>query len=196
MPRILILYGTTDGHTAKIARALAHTLISEGCAADVVDAKRGGAGVTPEPYDGVIVAASVHVGRYQRPVVHWAYRHAALLNDKPSAFLSVCMAVMDRRPESRREIATIMERFLGACGWQPAVRKLVAGATPFTRYNWLTRWIMRRIVAKAGGDTDTSHDVEYTDWADLKVFARDFAHRVGEGAPAPVETVPIPLPGY
>lgn len=190
MPRVLILYGTTEGQTAKIARVLADTLVAEGCAADIVDAGRGTDGVTPEPYDGVIVAASVHVGRYQRPVARWARVHAALLNDMPSAFLSVCMAVMDQRAEARSEIAAIMERFLRSCGWHPAVRKLVAGATPFTRYNWLTKWIMRRIVAKAGGDTDTRHDVEYTDWTDLKNFARDFARRATEVVHAPLETVP------
>jgi menaquinone-dependent protoporphyrinogen oxidase len=196
MPRVLILYGTTDGHTAKIARALAGALAGEGCATDVIDAGQRTAGVTPAHYDGVIVAASVHIGSYQRPVARWVRLHAPLLNAMPSAFLSVCLAVMEKRPEARSEVSAIMERFLKACGWQPAVRKLVAGATPFTRYNWVKKWIMRRIAAKAGGDTDTRHDVEYTDWGDLKAFARDFAHRVGEGAPAPVETVPIPLPGY
>jgi menaquinone-dependent protoporphyrinogen oxidase len=33
---------------------------------------------------------------------------------------------------------------------------------------------MRRIVAKAGGDTDTSRDYEYTDWNQVRGFARDF----------------------
>jgi menaquinone-dependent protoporphyrinogen IX oxidase len=29
---------------------------------------------------------------------------------------------------------------------------------------------MGRIVARAGGDTDTSRDYEYTDWAALRAF--------------------------
>jgi menaquinone-dependent protoporphyrinogen oxidase len=43
--------------------------------------------------------------------------------------------------------------------------------------------MMRRIVAKAGGDTDTSRDYEYTDWADVRTFAEEFA-RVALGARA------------
>ena len=35
--------------------------------------------------------------------------------------------------------------------------------------------MMQRIVAKAGGDTDTTRDFEYTDWNDLRSFAEDFA---------------------
>jgi menaquinone-dependent protoporphyrinogen oxidase len=34
---------------------------------------------------------------------------------------------------------------------------------------------MRRIVRKAGGDTDTSRDFEYTDWDDLRTFVNEFA---------------------
>jgi menaquinone-dependent protoporphyrinogen oxidase len=58
------------------------------------------------------------------------------------------------------------------------VIKFVAGALPYTRYNWLKRWIMRRIVAKAGGDTDTTRDFEYTDWEDLRAFARTFGRNL------------------
>ena len=61
--------------------------------------------------------------------------------------------------------------------------KTVAGALPYTKYGWLKKWIMRRIVAKAGGDTDTTRDYEYTDWNDVREFARAFAQRL-EGSHA------------
>jgi menaquinone-dependent protoporphyrinogen oxidase len=37
---------------------------------------------------------------------------------------------------------------------------------------------MRRISAKEGGDTDTSRDYEYTDWAAVDRFARELVTRV------------------
>jgi menaquinone-dependent protoporphyrinogen oxidase len=37
---------------------------------------------------------------------------------------------------------------------------------------------MKRIVASAGGDTDTSKDYEYTDWNDVRNFADVFGRRV------------------
>ena len=55
--------------------------------------------------------------------------------------------------------------------------KVVAGALQYTKYNWFIRWVMRRIVSRAGGDTDTSRDYEYTDWKDLELFAHEFASR-------------------
>jgi menaquinone-dependent protoporphyrinogen oxidase len=54
---------------------------------------------------------------------------------------------------------------------------MVAGALLYTQYGWLTRWFMKRIVTKAGGDTDTTRDYEYTDWNDLRTFAREFARK-------------------
>jgi menaquinone-dependent protoporphyrinogen oxidase len=46
--------------------------------------------------------------------------------------------------------------FLHGTGWQPAITQDVAGA--YAKYNWINRWLMKRIVGKAGGDTDTSRD--------------------------------------
>lgn len=174
MSRVLILFGTTDGHTRKVVAALREALRADGLDAFVTDAKHGVSTVVPEEYDGVIVAASIQGGHFPKPVVRWARTHAAQLNRMPTAFLPVCLAILEKRPEARRELNRIIDRFQQATGWRPEAVKFIAGALPYTRYNWLKRWIMRRIVAKAGGDTDTTRDFEYTDWEDLRAFARTF----------------------
>ena len=176
MSRILVLYGTTDGHTAKIARAFADTLRTRGADVDLVHA--GTSDPRPEEYEGVVVAASVHVGGYQRAVRRWVRAHARALAEKPTAFVSVCLGVLERNASTQRELKAIIDRFLARTGWRPTVTKVVAGALLYTQYNWITRWIMKRIVRKAGGDTDTGRDYEYTDWADLRSFAEEFRHRV------------------
>jgi menaquinone-dependent protoporphyrinogen oxidase len=178
MARVLILYGTTDGHTRKIATALREALVAEGVYAFVSDARYGTETVVAEDYDGVIVAASIHAGGFQRPVTRWVRKQAAELNRMPTAFLAVCLGILETRPEVRRTLDEIVDRFRRSTGWRPAVIKFVAGALPYTRYNWLKRWIMRRIVAKAGGDTDTTRDFEYTDWEDLRAFARTFGRNL------------------
>jgi menaquinone-dependent protoporphyrinogen oxidase len=37
---------------------------------------------------------------------------------------------------------------------------------------------MKRIAKKSGGDTDTSRDYEYTDWAALDRFLEQFAAEI------------------
>jgi menaquinone-dependent protoporphyrinogen oxidase len=172
MPRILILYGTTEGHTEKVARFLTNQLRWKGAIVHSVQA--GPADPDPGEYDAVIVAASVHAGGYQSAVVRWARAHAEALSGKPSAFVSVCLAVLQKDLKVQRELGAIVNRFEARTGWKPAQVKLVAGALPYTRYGWLKRMLMRRIVKKAGGATDVSRDHEYTDWDDLGTFAAAF----------------------
>lgn len=181
MSRVLVVYGTTDGHTRKVAEALWVALGEERCGVDVVEARGGSSAPDPEAYDGVIVAASIHAGGFQRAVRRWVGLHADTLNRKPSAFVSVCLAVLEKRPEAQQEVQAIMQRFLTSRGWRPTVRKAVAGALPYTRYNWFKKCIMKRIVAKGGGDTDTTRDFEYTNWDDVRAFGREFARRVAVG---------------
>ena len=178
--RILVLYGTTHGHTVKIADAIAKTLRSQGASADVIDADADWP--EPEDYAAVVVAASVNAGRYQRRVRRWVRANAAALNARPTAFVSACLGVLQRDPQVQQEVAAIMTRFLTASGWRPAATTTVAGALLYTRYNPLIRAVMKRIARKAGGDTDTSRDYEYTDWAALRAFAEDFGRRAAREA--------------
>lgn len=71
----------------------------------------------------------------------------------------------------------VVEKFIENTGWRPQRIELIAGALPYSRYNFLVRFIMRRISAKEGGDTDTSHDYEYTDWNAIDRFARELTQR-------------------
>ena len=176
MSRILIVYGTTSGHTAKVATALAQTLRERGSIVDVINAASR-SWPSPSGYNAVIVAASVHGGRFQRSIARWVRSYARDLNKKPTAFVTVCLAAVNAGTEEQQNIAKVMDRFFHETGWLPTIRKAVAGALLYTKYNWLTRWMMRRIVSRHHGDVDTSRDYEYTDWNDLAEFARDFHER-------------------
>ena len=174
MARILVFYGTTDGQTAKIAAAIGDELRAGGGIVDVVDAAGSGSTTRPDDYDAVIVAASVHASGYQKSVQRWVTRHSVALGGRRSAFVSVCLGVLEKKPEVDRALAEIRRKFFDATGWQPQTTHVVAGALLYRRYNFLKRWTMRRIVARAHGDTDTSRNYEYTDWDDVKAFARAF----------------------
>ena len=188
MARILVVYGTSEGHTAKVAGAVAETLRRTGAAADVYAADDPAP--APDDYYAVVVAASVHAGRYQRAVRMWVKAHGAVLARKPTAFVSVCLGVLQHDAKVERDLRAILDRFVAQTGWRPAAVKFVAGALPYTRYSWLQRVIMKRIVAKAGGDTDTRRDFEYTDWGDLRHFAEDFSHAL-PAASLPVGVYPL-----
>jgi menaquinone-dependent protoporphyrinogen oxidase len=178
MTRILVIYGTTDGHTRKVAECLGRMVRDEDPAIDVDIVHAGSVDVDPQDYDGIVVCASVHVGAYQRPVARWVRAHAGRLNRKRTAFVSVCLGVLQKDPKVDQDLDAIVKRFLAATGWQPARVKKIAGALLYRQYGLIKRWMMKRIVAKAGGDTDTSRNYEYTDWNDLRVFVGEFLRLV------------------
>lgn len=177
MKRVLIVYGTSEGQTEKIAQMIANTLAQAGVHTRVVRAGVNHAAV--QDFDGIIVAASVHIGRYQKPVIAWVRAHAHEFGARPTAFVSVCLGVLQKDdPKVAADLEAIVQGFCEATGWRPGAVKQVAGALLYTRYSFFTRWMMKRIVAKAGGDTDTTRDYEYTDWEDVRAFAVAFGRRL------------------
>ena len=172
--KVLIAYGTNEGQTARIAEYLADILRGHGLAADTLDLKRG-----PIPhlenYDGVIVGGSVHLGKHQPRVRSFVRENRTLLDRLPSAFFSVSMAAQDRGSAGRKEVVRYLFEFAHETGWRPIRVATFAGAVPYTRYGFFTRWIMRRIARSKGSpDLDTSRDYEYTDWEQVKRFGEEF----------------------
>lgn len=182
VPRVLVIYATTEGHSAKVAAAFGDTLRGEGLQVEVANAVD--APPDPEAFDAAVVVASVHAGDYRGELVDWARRHARALNDRSTAFASVSLGVLQNDPKVRKDLEEIRGRFLQRTGWVPTLSTDVAGALMYSRYNLVKRLMMKRIAAQAGGDTDTERDYEYTDWKALQSFARKFAGRIGRGSAA------------
>lgn len=187
-PRLLLVYGTRYGQTVKIVMRLAGMFGDLGCDVDVRDAAELAPLTTLAGIDGVIVAASVIMGRHQRSVERFVRHHRDDLDRVPSAFLSVSGAAASTRPDGPVTARRQLERFLEKTGWQPRLTSCVAGAISYTEYGALTRWIIRSIQSREGGPVDTTRDHESTDWVKLQRFAEAFAAllpRVPEAPAAP-----------
>ena len=173
MANVLIVYGTTEGQTAKIAhhigdagRRLGHDVTVQH-APEIGDEDLGA-------FDAVIVGGSLHEGRYQRAVRDFVERHKAFLASRPSAFFSVSLAAASHDPNEQAEARRIATEFVSRAGWAPKRIESFAGALKYTQYSWLKRSLMKYIAAKEGGDVDTSRDFEYTEWDEVTRFAEDF----------------------
>ncbi len=166
---ILILYGTTEGQTRKIARFMGDHLQSLGHRVTLADASDN----PPDPggFDRVIIGASIHIHKYQSAVQHYVTNYAPKLNSMPSAFFSVCLAVASDDEQEHLEAQKIMNDFLGQSGWKPLIREQFAGALLYTKYDFFKRMIMKMISKREGRTTDTSQDYEYTDWDAVRKFA-------------------------
>lgn len=168
----MIIYGTTEGQTRKIARFLEAEADAHGHQATQSNANEEPP--TPEEFDAVIVAASVHMHEYQGTIKHYIREHKDVLTQKRSAFISVSLTAASDEPESWRELEGITEEFLDDLGWEPNYVEQVAGALRYSKYSFLKTFVMRLIAQKTGRPTYTSDDYEFTDWDKLKEWLRQF----------------------
>jgi menaquinone-dependent protoporphyrinogen oxidase len=168
---ILIVFSTHDGQTEKIAHYLAARLRELGRRVDVMVATHPPAEVDLGRYRVVMIGAPVRMGKYPRAVVNFVRAHREPLSLMPSAFFSVCLAIASKNESDRRAAEELPERFFRATGWRPSHVATFAGALRYRSYNWLIRFIMKRIAKSEGASTDTTRNHEYTDWAAVTRFA-------------------------
>ena len=170
--KVLIVYATTEGQTRKIARFMENVLQEDGHQVVVSDAEADAP--SPEDFDSILLGASIHVHKYQKSLAKYIDNYRNLLNEKHSAFFSVCMAVARNDKSEHEAVYEMTHKFFEDNGWSPDSEVYFAGAVKYTKYNFIKRFIMRMISKKAGGAIDTSEDFEYTDWNQVKKFAIDF----------------------
>ncbi len=180
----LVIYATREGHTARIAEHLRETMEKRGMAVQLVDAAHLPENFRLADYQGALIAASVHSGKHEREMTQLVRKYREQLEAMPTVFLSVSLSeagVEDskRTPENRAKAAAdvqrLMDEFLAETQWHPSKIKAVAGALLYSKYNFFIRFIMKRIAAHEGGDTDTSRDYEYTDWTALDHLVDELA---------------------
>ena len=185
MTSILIAYGTSEGHTARIAQYLADLIGGAGHEAYPINVERTSA-PGPNGYGAVIVGASIHMGKHERCVLDYVRENRDALERLPSAFFSVSMAAHENTEAAQKEAYGYVEKFVQDTGWRPRTIGLFAGALLYTQYGFFKRWVMKKIARSKGSqDIDTSRDYVYTDWSRVKRFADEFLETlVREGVPS------------
>jgi menaquinone-dependent protoporphyrinogen oxidase len=174
--KLLLVYGTTEGQTQKISRFVADHLVRQGHQTLVTNAIEPTSAADPRDFDAVMIAASLHAGRYQSAVIHYVREHLAAIDARPNAFLSVSLAAAGDDEDDIEGLKKCVASFTHETGWTPKRIHHVAGAFRYTSYDFLKRWAMKYIAYRKGAPTDTSRDYELTDWDDLGRFADSFAN--------------------
>ena len=179
MARILILYGTTEGHTTQIVDRMAAAMRGEGHEVDIRDAKAVRKEPIADEFDGIVVGGSVHAGEHQSSLRDVVKRNREMLERVPSAFFSVSLAAAHPDEEGAEETQALVDKFVRETGWQPSRVETIAGALVYTQYNFFIRHMMKLIVRHEGrSELDTSRDYDFTDWGAVERFAREFARSV------------------
>src|SRR5215470_19285501 len=178
MANVLVVYATHDGQTRKIAERAATVLRTRRHVVELLDAAFAPEDLDLSRFQAVVIGSPIRAQGYLRSVVRFVQSHRSALDRLPTLFFSVGLAVVSKVHDGIAQTMQIVERLVAETGWRPHRVELVAGALPYTRYNFLVRFVMRWISRKEGGDTDTSRDYEYTDWNAVDRFAIEFLAEV------------------
>ncbi|MGS0695818.1 menaquinone-dependent protoporphyrinogen IX dehydrogenase [Shewanella sp. 0m-4] len=171
MKSVLVLYYSRGGHTARISRAMADHLISEGHKCDMMHISEAKAeGLDWAQYDVVALGACVLYGSYHKSVFEFVAEHQADFNAKASSFFSV--NVVARNPEKRvPENNKYLQKFIELSAWKPTDVKVIAGKVDYPSWRWYDRMMIQLIMKITDGPTDPKSVIDYTDWEDVKVYA-------------------------
>ncbi|MFC7007575.1 flavodoxin domain-containing protein [Halalkalicoccus salilacus] len=177
MAFVLVLYGTGEGQTERIAGHVADVIREHGHDVTLLHGDRIPTDLSLTAYDGAVIGASIHLGRHQRYIREFAVENSTLLEAMPSAFFSVSLSAAGRGTQ-REKARAVLEGFLEEVGWHPEVRAVVPGTLAYGQYGPMKRFVMKLIARRAGGATDTSQNHEYTDWEGVTRFTEAFLERL------------------
>ena len=170
MTKILVVFHTSEGQTARIAEHVAAVLRELGDEVDVHDIAGAPA---PALYDGVVVGDSIHAVHHSKALTRYLRDHAAVLKKLPAALFQVSLTSANPDAEHTATAQNLVQELVERTGFDPDLVGLFAGALVYTKYGWFKRRVMRAIVRREGGDTDMRRDYEYTDWQAVEQFSRD-----------------------
>lgn len=177
--RVLIVFGTTEGHTRELCQFAASRLRDAGRTVAVEEAGARTDEAKVAAYDAVILAGSLHAGRFQAALVHFAAAHRDALDAKPNAFISVSLAAAGENLEDWEGLEVCLARFEHETGWTPKSLHHAAGAIRYSQYDFFKRLAIRHIAARRGHNTLTSHDYDLTDYDALTRFVLGFVEEAG-----------------
>lgn len=118
--------------------------------ADPVDISESLDGV-PDGYDGVIVGASIHMGKHDKRVVEFVEKNRDALERLPSAFFSVSLAAHGDTEEAEGYVEQLEEER----AWRAGRVGLFGGAFLYTHSGFVKRHMMKRIARDKPGNLGT-----------------------------------------
>ncbi len=175
MARVLVLFASEEGQTAKIARRIADQLRDRGMEVALRDSS------TPDPaahlagYDGVVIGSAIHYGHHAKQIRDLVRNHRAILNTRHTAFFSVSLSAGGPHRDAAAS-KRYLEEFSAESGWKPDLSATFAGALRHSHYGILKTLLVRLSLRKSGPPQAGDH--EYTDWNAVSRFVDAFATRL------------------
>ncbi|MDC0610936.1 menaquinone-dependent protoporphyrinogen IX dehydrogenase [Vibrio sp.] len=172
MSRVLFLYSTREGQTKKILQSIEEQMEHVKC--DYFDIHE-----LPQidfsHYQKVLVGASIRYGHLNKKLYEFVDQNLQQLKSRNAAF--ICINLTARKEDEGKDTpegSVYVKTFLSKSPWQPELIGVFAGALRYPQYRWFDKMMIKLIMKMTGGETDTTKEVEYTNWKKVKIFGDKF----------------------
>ncbi len=172
MKRVLIIYCSVRGHTARIARRLCETMTEAGAQADMMELKEARhEGINWERYDTIVVGAPVIYGTYDAALLQFVAAHRTQLEARSNSFFNV--SVVARTPAKATVAGNrYMQKFLQSSTWRPRDLQVIAGKVDYPAWPWYAVLMIQLIMKMTQGPTNRDAVIDYTNWAGVADYGR------------------------
>ncbi|MFD2179057.1 menaquinone-dependent protoporphyrinogen IX dehydrogenase [Veronia pacifica] len=171
MNKILLLHSSTDGQTIKILNRIKEQLSNDS------DCELLDANMLPkidfDQYSKVLIGASIRYGHLNKKLYQFIERYQSELKASRAGFFCVNLTAR-KEGKDTPETSKYVQTFLSKSPWQPEIMDVFAGALYYPRYRWFDRVMIQFIMRITGGETDTTKEIEYTNWQRVTDFTERF----------------------
>jgi menaquinone-dependent protoporphyrinogen oxidase len=171
--RAAVFYATREGQAERVAHRVAKDLRGRHIEVDVINVKDVHGYIDWHGYTLAFVIASVHTGHHEKEMIEFVKRSKEHLTSLHAPFLSLTLSqagaelpsnTLVQRQTAHGDALRMISDFMRETGWQPSRILPLAGALRYSQYNFLVKFIMKRIARKAGFDGPATRDYEFTSW--------------------------------
>ena len=162
-----ILYSSVDGQTLKICNRLRDVFLENNQNVELFAINDFDEDITN--YDRLIIGASIRYGVHNKKIIDFINTNKKQLDSIKTAFFSVNLVA--RKPEkSTPETNPYVIKFFKTIDWTPTVVEVFAGKLDYKKYPFFDRIMIQFIMWMTKGPTNTSAEIEYTNWDSVTEF--------------------------
>ncbi|WP_143960754.1 menaquinone-dependent protoporphyrinogen IX dehydrogenase [Litoribacter populi] len=170
--KTLILYSSVDGQTLDICGRIKIHLEEKGHVVNLISIQNPPSSLTG--YQKIILASSIRYGKHNQELSAYINEHHVLLNQKPSAFVSVNL-VARKENKTSAETNPYVKKFLSQIEWKPTMVGVFAGKLDYSKYTFGDKWLIRLIMLLTNGPIFPPIAMEFTNWERVKAFSVSFS---------------------
>ena len=165
--KIGIIYSSIDGQTLKICNKLRDEFLQNNQNVKLVSVNNFNEDVNN--YDMIILGASIRYGVHNKKIIDFINTNKKQLDSIKTAFFSVNL-VARKLEKSTPDTNPYVIKFFKTIDWSPTIVEVFAGKLDYKKYSIFDRIMIQFIMWMTNGPTNTSKEIEYTNWDKVNKF--------------------------